>query len=74
MKKLEISLTEEQYQHILEEIRNSNRIYLSEDVFGWYELCLQVSIPKSFGSFLEMRMANIIELGEVEWRFTEVEE
>lgn len=71
MRKLEITLTEEQYQHIQEEIKYANRIHLSEDVFGGYELCLQVGIPDAFGCFLEMKMANNIELGEVKWEFTE---
>lgn len=70
MRKLEITLTEEQYQHIEEEIKYSNRIHLSEGIFGGYEICLQVGIPDVFGSFLEMKMANTVELGEVEWKFT----
>ena len=69
MRKLEINLTEEQYQHIQEEIKYANRTHLSEGVFGGYELCLQVGIPNVYGSFLEMKMANTIELGEVEWKF-----
>lgn len=70
MRKLEITLTEEQYQHIQEEIKYSNRIHLSEGVFGGYKLCLHVGIPDIFGSMLEMKMANNVEAGEVEWRFT----
>lgn len=70
MRKLEITLTEEQYQHIHEEIKYSNRIHLSEGIFGGYELCLQVGIPNVFGSFLEMKMANTVELGEVKWKFS----
>ncbi|GAB2765537.1 hypothetical protein [Salinimicrobium soli] len=71
MRKLEITLTEEQYQHIQEEIKYANRTHLSEGVFGGYELCLQVGIPDVYGSFLEMKMANTVKLGEVEWRFME---
>lgn len=73
MRKLAITLTEEQYQHIQEEIKYANRTHLSEGVFGGYELCLQVGIPNVYGSFLEMKMANNIELGEVEWKFAEVQ-
>ncbi len=73
MRKLEVILTEEQYQHIQEEIRYTNRIHLSEGVFGGYELCLQVGIPNVYGSFLEMKMANTVELGEVEWKITNKE-
>ena len=70
MRKLEITLTEEQYQHIEEEIKYANRTHLSEGVFGGYELCLQVGIPNVYGSFLEMKMTKTLELGEVEWEFT----
>jgi len=69
MRKLEITLTEEQYQHIQEEIKYYNRVHLSEGAFGGYELCLNVSVPDIFGSTLEMKMANTIDLGEVEWKF-----
>ena len=72
MRKLEISLSEEQFQHIQEEIKYSNRAHLSEGVFGGYELCLQVGIPDVFGAQLEMKTNNTIDLGEVEWKFTEI--
>ena len=72
MRKLEINLSEEQFQHIQEEIKYSNRVHLSEGVFGGYELCLQVGIPDVFGAQLEMKTNNTIDLGEVEWKFTEV--
>lgn len=72
MRKLEISLTEAQYRHIQEEIKYYNRTHLSEGVFGGYELCLNVSAPNIFGSSLEMKMANSIDLGEVKWKFSEV--
>ena len=73
MRKLEITLTEEQYQHIQEEIKYYSRTHLSEGVFGGFELCLNVSVPNSFGSILEMKTNNIIELGEVEWKFVEID-
>ena len=73
MRKLEINLSEEQYQHIQEEIKYSNRVHLSEGVFGGYELCLQVGIPDVFGAQLEMKTNNTIDLGEVEWKFTKYE-
>lgn len=69
MRKLEILLTEEQYQHIQEEIKYYNRVHLSEGVFGGYELTLNVPVPNVFGTTLEMKMANNIDLGEVEWKF-----
>ena len=65
-----ISLSEEQYQHIQEEMKYSNRNHLSEDVFGGHELCLQAGISDVFGSTLELKTANTIDLGEVEWSFS----
>ena len=70
MRKLEISLTEEQYQHLQEEIKYYNRTHLSEGVFGGYELCLLVGVPDVFGSTLEIKTNNSIDLGEVERKFT----
>ena len=70
MRKLEIILTEEQYQHIREEINYYNRVHLAEGVFGGYELTLKVSVPDLFNT-LEMKMTNKIDLGEVEYRFVE---
>ena len=71
MRKLEITLTEEQYQHIQEEIKYYNRTQLSEGVFGGYELRLNVSVPNTFGSNLEMRTNKTIDLGEVDWKFSQ---
>ncbi|CAM4171936.1 hypothetical protein [Gillisia hiemivivida] len=68
MRKFEISLTEEQYQHIQEEIKYSNRVHLSEGVFGGYELCLSVGIPNVFGGQLELKTNTSIDLGEVKWK------
>lgn len=68
MKKLEITLTEEQYHHIQEEIKYANRVHLSEGVIGGYELCLSVGIPNIFGGHLIMRTNTNIDLGEVDWK------
>jgi hypothetical protein len=69
MRKLEISLTEEQYQYIQEEIKYSNRLHLSEGVFGGYEICLNIGVPDVFGAHLELRTNDSIDLGEVKWEF-----
>ena len=69
MPKLEIQLNDEQYQHIREEIKYAGRLALEEETFGGYELCLQVAIPNAFPSSLHMKLANTIDLGEVEWQF-----
>lgn len=45
MRKLEITLTEEQCQHIQEEIKYTARNNLLEETFGGYDLCLSVGVP-----------------------------
>ncbi len=67
MRKIEIRLTEEQYQHIQEEIKYANRVHLSEGVFGGYELCLCVGIPNVFPATLDIKTNERSELGEVKW-------
>ena len=69
MPKIEITLSKEQYQHIQEEIRYSNRAHLSEGVFGGYELCLSVGIPDVFPANLEIKTHQSMDIGEVEWKF-----
>ena len=71
MPKLEIQLSDEQYQHIKEEISYAGRLALEEKTFGGYELCLQVPIPNVIPSSLQMKLANTIDLGEIEWHFRE---
>jgi hypothetical protein len=68
MRKLEINLTEEQYQHIQEEIRYGGRTLLAEETMGGYELILNVGVPNIYSS-LEINYINRIDLGEVEWMF-----
>ena len=68
MRKLEITLTEEQYQHIIAEHSYGNRTNLEEETFGGYELCLHVASPEVFPATLEMKMINNIDLGEVKWK------
>lgn len=66
MRKLEIILTEEQYQHIMAEISYGNRTNLQEEAFGGFEITLHVAQPDIY-SYMEMKMFNKIDLGEVEW-------
>lgn len=67
MRKIEITLNEEQYQHMQAAIQYQNRVHLSEGAFGGYELCLVVGVPDVFGSNLELRTHEAIDLGEVKW-------
>ena len=72
MRKLEITLTEEQYQHIIAERSYGNRTNLEEETFGGYELCLHIGSPDVFPATLEMKMINTIDLGEVEWKISKI--
>ncbi len=72
MRKLEITLTEDQYQHFIEERNYGNRTNLAEETFGGFELCLHVGSPDVFPATLEMKMINTIDLGEVKWEFKKV--
>ena len=71
MRKLEISLTEEQYQHIQEELRYGGRTMLAEETMGGYEITLHVSVPNIY-TYLQLKYMNDIDLGEVDWQFVEV--
>ena len=67
MRKLEITITEEQYQHIQEEIKYGGRTMLAEETMGGYELTLHVSVPY-FYTYLQLKYINDIDLGEVEFQ------
>ncbi|PRX38763.1 hypothetical protein [Salegentibacter salegens] len=68
MRKLEITLSEEQYQHIQEEINYGGRTMLEEETLGGFDLTLHVGVPNIY-TYLEMNYINKIDLGEVEWSF-----
>lgn len=68
MRTLEITLTEEQYQHIQAEIKYGGRKMLEEETMGGYEITLHVGVPNIY-TYLEMNYINKIDLGEVEWSF-----
>lgn len=68
MRKLEITLTEEQYQHIKEEIKYGGRTLLEEETMGGYQITLNVGVPNIY-NHLEIKYINNIDLGEVEWNF-----
>lgn len=72
MRKLEINLTEEQYQQIIEERSYGNRTNLFEETFGGFKICLHLGSPDVFPSTLQMKMINTIDLGEVGWEFKKV--
>ena len=70
MRKLEITLNEEQYQHIQESIKYGGRTMLEEETHGGYEITLHVGVPNIY-TYLELNYINRIDLGEVEWSFRE---
>ena len=71
MRKLEITLTEEQYQYIQEELRYGGRTLLAEETMGGYEITLKVGVPNIYTS-LELNYINRIDLGEVDFKFFEL--
>ncbi|WP_037319748.1 hypothetical protein [Salegentibacter sp. Hel_I_6] len=70
MRKLEITLSEEQYQHIQEEIKYGGRTLLKEETMGGFDIRLHVGVPNIY-TYLELNYINKIDLGEVEWSFRE---
>lgn len=49
-------------------IGKANADHLDEDVFGCYELCLNIGIPYIFPDTLNIRTYKSTELGKVEWK------
>ncbi|MBZ9730382.1 hypothetical protein LB467_11865 [Salegentibacter sp. JZCK2] len=69
MRTLEITLLEEKYQHIQEEIKYGGRTMLEEETLGGYDISLHVGVPNIY-TYLEMNYINQVDLGEVEWSFS----
>lgn len=67
MRKLQIILTEEQYQNILAEPNYGKRDNLDEETFGDYELCPHGGRPDFFPATLDIHVHKSIALGEVKW-------
>ena len=72
MRKLEITISEEQFQNLESIIKKSNSDHLSEGVFGGYELRLNISIPGIFPTTLDFHSGKLIELGEVKWKISKI--
>ncbi|MCR9228608.1 MAG: hypothetical protein NXH90_14420 [Flavobacteriaceae bacterium] len=70
MRRLEILMTDEQYNYMVEERDYGNRTNIEEETFCSYELCLHIGSPDVIPATLEMKMINTIDLGEVEWSFS----
>ena len=69
MRKIEINLTEEQYQHIQEEIKYGGRTLLAEETMGGFEITLHVIVPRMY-DYLELNYINRTDLGEVDWKIS----
>jgi hypothetical protein len=66
MKKIEISLSEKQYEKLTSTIKARAEINFQEETFSGFELVLNV-IEGNI-SWLELNMSSNINLGEVEWK------
>jgi hypothetical protein len=65
MRKIEIELSEEQYQQIKNEISKGNTLNLQEETFSGYSLTLS-SVEGGF-AWLEFNMYDNIDIGDVNW-------
>jgi hypothetical protein len=67
MRKIEINLTNEQYQKLNNEIKNGNLLNIQEETSSGFTLKL-CNIEGNI-SWLEFEMQKNIDLGEVNWSF-----
>ena len=67
MRKIEIDLTEEQFQKLTSEIKERAVINLHEETFSGFDLVLGVTVGNI--SYLELKMGSVTKIGEVDWRF-----
>lgn len=66
MRKIEIDLTEEQFQKLSSEIKRRAVINLHEETFSGFDLIL--GVVEGDISYLELKMGSVTKLGEVDWR------
>jgi uncharacterized protein (UPF0128 family) len=66
MRKIEIDLTEEQVQKLTTEIKERAVLNLHEKTFSGFDLVL--GVVDGDVTYLELKMGNVIKLGEVDWR------
>lgn len=67
MKKLEIELTDKQYEKLLNEIKNGTEINIEEETFSGYSIALNVI--EGGISWIDFEMLRKIDIGEVSWSF-----
>lgn len=66
MKKIEIDLTEEQYQKMMAEMERGSRLNLNEETFSGYEI--KLSVVEGGFAWVDFKMYNEVDLGDVNWR------
>ena len=66
MRKIEIDLTEEQYQKLKMEINRRSQINLQEETFSGFDIVL--SVIEGNISWLKLEMGATTPIGEVEWK------
>lgn len=67
MKTIEIKISEEQYEKIIEEIQNSSKLNLENETFSGFQMIITDFIPGI--SNLEIKMYEKIDIGDVSWEF-----
>jgi hypothetical protein len=66
MNKIEIDLTEEQYQKMMAEMERGSRLNLNEETFSGYEI--KLSVAEGGFAWVDFKMYNEVDLGDVNWR------
>lgn len=67
MKKIEITLTNEQYDLIQKEIKTGAKLNLNHETFSGFQMIITDFIPGI--SNLEIQVYNKVDIGEVNWEF-----
>lgn len=70
MRKIEIELSEEQYQLLNQEIAKTNDVNLIEETFSGTSIGLELTTIEGGISWIDVQTPNKVELGEVTWSLT----
>lgn len=72
MRRIEIDITEQQYERLNAEMQKGGTINLNEETFSGYEI--KLSVAEGGFSWIVFKMYDDVDLGDVEWRIIKVEE
>lgn len=69
MRKIEICISEEQYQKIKNEIEKSSKLNIEHETFSGFQMIITDLIAGI--SNLEIQMYNKVDIGDVSWKFSD---